>query len=217
MRFHSSLYVAGHIKRIMWRPTICGARATIVSVEYRSGLLTPHILAWMIAVHHHGWRTDHARRTFRTAGRCHSLSRRALRGFPRAIPAAGARGRLLAGNAGKYGLGIACCSAGSSRRRRERILRAAQEYTSSARTAQIDDPPAVRKHGQALSSLRESMAAQHRCIDPGSSTAAEVCRGAARLHRVYAGRAGSLSDDDRRSRRADTLVLCVIAVSSAIA
>src|SRR5215831_18821580 len=80
----------------MWRPTICGARATSVSVEYRNGLLTPHILAWMIAVHHHGWRTDYARRTIRAASRCRSLSRRALHGIPRAIPAAGARGRLLA-------------------------------------------------------------------------------------------------------------------------
>src|SRR5260221_6066577 len=36
----------------MWRPTICGARATSISVEHGSGLLTPHIFVWMIAVHH---------------------------------------------------------------------------------------------------------------------------------------------------------------------
>src|SRR6266545_6918984 len=153
-------------QRIMWRPEICGARATSVSVEYGSELLTPHILVWMIAVHHHGWRTDHARRTIRAAGRCRSLSRRALRGISRAIPAAGARGRLLAGDARKYGLGVACCGGGNSPRRRERIVRVAEEYTSPAHAAQIHGPSAVRKHGQALSSLRESMAAQHRRIDP---------------------------------------------------
>jgi hypothetical protein len=47
----------------MWRSEKCGAPATKVSVEYRSRFLTPHICAWMIAVHHHRWRIDHARRT----------------------------------------------------------------------------------------------------------------------------------------------------------
>src|SRR6266576_1566073 len=39
-------------RRIMWRLTICGARGAIVSVEHGSGLLTPHIFVWMIALHH---------------------------------------------------------------------------------------------------------------------------------------------------------------------
>src|SRR6516162_833349 len=125
-RPHKANYVAFHI---------CGAHATSVSVEYGSGLLTPHILAWMIAVHHHGWRTDHARRTIRAASRCRSLSRRALHGIPRAIPAAGARGRLLASDAGKYGLGVACCGGSSSPRRREHIVRAAEEDSSPAHPA----------------------------------------------------------------------------------
>src|ERR1700716_1430120 len=49
----SSSYVAGHIRKIMWRAAICGARAESVSVEHGCDLLTPHIFMWMIAVHHH--------------------------------------------------------------------------------------------------------------------------------------------------------------------
>src|SRR6516165_920454 len=41
----------------MWRTPICGARATSIPVERGSELLTPHIWAWMIAVHHHWWRS----------------------------------------------------------------------------------------------------------------------------------------------------------------
>jgi hypothetical protein len=97
-RPHKTNYVAC---RDMWRTRrkrFCGARkrpsyATYLYVDDRCPSSR--------------WRIDHARRTIQGANRCRSLSGRALCGISRAISQEGARGRLLASDAGAYRVGVA--------------------------------------------------------------------------------------------------------------
>ena len=181
----------------MWRPAICGARVASVSVEHGSGLLTPHILAWMIAVHHHGWRIDHARRTIRATGRCRTLSSRALcESREQFLKQARAKGYSPA-TLETYGLGVAGRRGGSSRDGGSISSKRLKKRSFPRIRLKSTARPPSATYGQTHSSAAgkpwlRSMGA----LTSEAERPPKVCGGTARLHRVHACRAGPFSGND---------------------
>jgi transposase InsO family protein len=110
---------------------------------------------------HQRRRIDHARRAVQVAGYCRSLSGRTICRGPRALPAAGKRGRVLPLDAGADRLGAADYGEGRSERGWKHQLHTAEELARPTYPAG-QWPATIGTYGKPDPSFRRGLAARHR-------------------------------------------------------